>query len=357
MLDNLSAGQLELDLPKDVEVVSGDYTDEETLAACLRGVDAVVHLAALSGVIDLVEDPRPSFDINVKGSFQLLELARRAKVKKLINASTGGALLGEVKPPISEDMAPSPLSPYGASKLAVEGYCSAFAGAYGFPCATLRFSNIYGPRSGHKKSVVAAFIKNILRREPLVVYGDGTQQRDYLYVGDLVVGIEAALKRRAYRRLPIGVRQTYGAQCADRGASAGLWTRFRCSLRGPAQRRGSLRRGAISPRQAGNSAIMLRPILRRGWRRPGLGMWRTRTAGLGNWYYRLRIEGRGPDVGIKMLSKLPGGRPRNTDAELPASVVIPIFNEQSILMPNTEALGELFRQRAGPGQLAVYFCR
>ena len=196
VLDNLSAGQLELDLPKDVEVVSGDYTDEETLVACLRGVDAVVHLAALSGVIDSVEDPRPSFDINVKGSFQLLELARRAKVKKLINASTGGALLGEVKPPISEDMAPSPLSPYGASKLAVEGYCSAFAGAYGFPCATLRFSNIYGPRSGHKKSVVAAFIKNILRREPLVVYGDGTQQRDYLYVGDLVVGIEAALKRQ-----------------------------------------------------------------------------------------------------------------------------------------------------------------
>ena len=94
--------------------------------------------------------------------------------------------MGEVKPPISEDMAPSPLSPYGASKLAVEGYCSAFAGAYGFPCATLRFSNIYGPHSAHKKSVVAAFIKNIMHGEPLVVYGDGTQQRDYLYVGDLV---------------------------------------------------------------------------------------------------------------------------------------------------------------------------
>ncbi len=195
VLDNLSAGQIEPDLPDGVKVVFGDYTDEGTLAGCLRGVDAVVHLAALSGVIDSVVDPKPSFRVNVEGSFQLLQLARRAKVEKLINASTGGALLGEVKPPISEDMAPSPLSPYGASKLAVEGYCSAFAGAYGFPCATLRFSNIYGPRSAHKKSVVAAFIKNIIREEPLVVYGDGTQQRDYLYVGDLVVGIEAALKR------------------------------------------------------------------------------------------------------------------------------------------------------------------
>jgi UDP-glucose 4-epimerase len=196
VLDNLSAGQIEHRLPGGVSVVLGDYTDAEILAGCLRGVDAVVHLAALSGVIDSVEDPRPSFRINVEGSFQLLELARRAKVGKLINASTGGALLGEVKPPISEEMAPSPLSPYGASKLAVEGYCSAFAGAYGFPCVTLRFSNIYGPRSAHKKSVVAAFIKNIIRDEPLMVYGDGTQQRDYLYVGDLVRGIAAVLGRR-----------------------------------------------------------------------------------------------------------------------------------------------------------------
>jgi UDP-glucose 4-epimerase len=195
VLDNMSAGQSALDLPDGIQVFTGDYTDEATLARCLRGVDAVVHLAALSGVIDSVEDPEPSFRVNVEGSFQLLQLARRAKVGKFINASTGGALLGEVTPPISEAMPPSPLSPYGASKLAVEGYCSAFAGAYGFPCATLRFSNIYGPRSAHKKSVVAAFIKNLIRREPLLVYGDGTQQRDYLYVGDLVVGIEAALKR------------------------------------------------------------------------------------------------------------------------------------------------------------------
>jgi UDP-glucose 4-epimerase len=197
VLDNLSAGQQQTpDFPPGVRFIHGDFTDRATLTESLQGVDTVVHLAGLTGVIDSVENPRPSFEINVVGSFQLLELARAANVGQIVNASTGGALLGETAPPISEEMAPSPLSPYGASKLAVEGYCSAFAGAYGFPCVTLRFSNIFGPRSAHKKSVVAAFIKNIIREEPLVVYGDGTQQRDYLYVGDLVRGIEAVLKRK-----------------------------------------------------------------------------------------------------------------------------------------------------------------
>jgi UDP-glucose 4-epimerase len=193
VLDNLSAGQEFADLPPTVHFMRGDFTDRSTIERALRGIDAVVHLAALSGVIDSVEDPRPSFQINVAGTFQLLEMTRGTQVRCIINASTGGALLGEVTPPINEAMAPSPLSPYGASKLAVEGYCSAFAASYGLSCATLRFSNIYGPRSGHKKSVVAAFIKNVLRDEPLTVFGDGSQQRDYLYVGDLVRAIESAL--------------------------------------------------------------------------------------------------------------------------------------------------------------------
>jgi len=207
VIDDLSAGQTEHRLPSSVNVIVGDFTDKKLISDCLRGVDAVIHLAALSGVIDSVQDPRSSFRINVEGSFQLLELAREANVGKLINASTGGALLGDVKPPISESMAPCPLSPYGASKLAVEGYCSAFAGSYGFPCVTLRFSNIYGPRSGHKKSVVAAFIKQIIRNETVTVYGDGSQQRDYLYVDDLVCGIEAALRRELTGAYQLG----YGA--------------------------------------------------------------------------------------------------------------------------------------------------
>src|SRR6202048_4185878 len=193
VLDNLSAGQPRPIFPRGVRFTCADFTDKATMTKCLQGVDTVVHLAALSGVIDSVEDPCPSFVVNVAGSFQLLELARAANVRRIINASTGGALLGEVASPISEEMAPCPLSPYGASTLAVEGYCAAFAGAYGLSCVTLRFSNIYGPRSAHKKSVVAAFIKGIIREAPLVVYGARTQQRDYLYVVCYVGGtIDAA---------------------------------------------------------------------------------------------------------------------------------------------------------------------
>jgi UDP-glucose 4-epimerase len=194
IVDNLSAGQVEAQLPSAVELVVADFTDAPTMSRCLNGIDAIVHLAALSGVMDSIVDPAPSFEVNVVGTFQLLQLARKAGVHHLVNASTGGALLGEVEPPISELMAPGPLSPYGASKMAIEGYCSAFTGAYGFPCTTLRFSNLYGPRSAHKKSVVAAFIKRMIRGETLVVYGDGSQQRDYLFVGDLVLGIERALR-------------------------------------------------------------------------------------------------------------------------------------------------------------------
>jgi UDP-glucose 4-epimerase len=194
VLDDLSAGQKCPCFPPGVRFVRGDFTDKAAVMECLDDVDAVVHLAALSGVVDSVEDARPSFKVNVVGSFQMLELARAAKIRRFIFASTGGAILGEASPPISEAMAPSPLSPYGASKLAMEGYLSAFASAYALPCIVLRFSNIYGPRSSHKKSVVAAFIKNIIREEPLIVYGDGTQKRDYLYVDDLVSGVEAALK-------------------------------------------------------------------------------------------------------------------------------------------------------------------
>ena len=192
IVDNLSSGTQPLSLPS-VTFVEGDFTDRTIMLPLLIKTDVIVHLAALSGVIDSVNDPRPSFIVNVKGTFQLLCMAKESGVRRFVNASTGGAILGDVNPPISESMAPSPLSPYGASKLAVEGYCSAFTGSYGLPCITLRFSNIYGPFSPHKKSVVASFIKNVLSGKPLTIYGDGLQERDYLYVGDLVHGIEAAI--------------------------------------------------------------------------------------------------------------------------------------------------------------------
>ena len=112
--------------------------------------------------MDSIENPRHNFENNVVGSFTLLEAMRTAGVGRLINASTGGAILGEARSPIHEEMVARPVAPYGAAKLAVEGYCSAFAGAYGMKTLSLRFSNVYGPGSLHKGSVVAVFFRNIL---------------------------------------------------------------------------------------------------------------------------------------------------------------------------------------------------
>ena len=102
------------------------------------------------------------------------------------------APVGEVEPPIHEDKAPRPVSPYGASKLAGEGYCSAYARSFGLETVALRFGNVYGPYSDRKSSVVAAFIKRALAGEPLEIYGDGSQSRDFIHVDDLVRAIGKA---------------------------------------------------------------------------------------------------------------------------------------------------------------------
>ena len=194
VLDNESLGDRQhLDLDR-VRFVSGDLRDPGDVREALSGQDAVVHLAADTRVMDSIADPTHNFDNNVVGTFNLLELCRELGVGRVVAASTGGAILGDVEPPVHEEMAPQPTSPYGASKLMLEGYLSAYSASFGVSGCALRFSNIYGPRSFHKGSVVAHFFKQVLAGQPLVVYGDGSQTRDYLYAGDLVQGISAALE-------------------------------------------------------------------------------------------------------------------------------------------------------------------
>jgi UDP-glucose 4-epimerase len=194
VIDNESLGDRKhLDQDK-VRFVHGDLRSRDDLRAALDGQDAVVHLAADTRVMDSIENPQHNFENNVVGTFNLLELCRELGVGRVVAASTGGAILGDVEPPVHEEMAPRPTSPYGASKLMLEGYLSAYSSSYGLSSCALRFSNIYGPRSFHKGSVVAHFFKQVLAGEPLVVYGDGTQTRDYLYVGDLVEAIRVAME-------------------------------------------------------------------------------------------------------------------------------------------------------------------
>ncbi len=195
VLDNESLGKRAFLGDCDIEFIHGDLRDRETVRHAVQGMDAVVHLAADTRVMDSIENPEYNFNVNVVGSFNLLMEMRAAGVNRIVNASTGGAILGEVDPPVHEGMVPHPIAPYGAAKLSVEGYCSAFAGAYGMKAVSLRFSNVYGPRSFHKGSVVAAFLKRVLKGQPLTVYGDGSQQRDYVYVDDLCGGIRLGIEQ------------------------------------------------------------------------------------------------------------------------------------------------------------------
>lgn len=196
VLDDLSMGHAEDIVGLDAELLVGDIRDPAVADRALAGVEVVVHLAAHTRVIESIENPALNFDVNARGTLTLLEAARRrGGLQRFILASTGGAILGDVEPPVHEGMPARPLAPYGASKLACEGYCSAYFGSYGIPTVALRFSNVYGPWSYQKGSVVAAFFKRILAGQPLVIYGDGQATRDFLYVGDLCGAILAATER------------------------------------------------------------------------------------------------------------------------------------------------------------------
>jgi UDP-glucose 4-epimerase len=179
---------------KRLRLVVGDIQDEKLSQAASSGIEAVIHLAANTGVIPSIENPRADCMANVIGTFNYLDASRTNGVKRFVLASSG-APLGEQIPPIHEEMVPHPISPYGASKLCGEAYCSAYYGSFGLETVVLRFGNVYGPYSSHKGSVVAKFIKHILAEEPLTIYGDGNQTRDFVFVEDLASAILAALEK------------------------------------------------------------------------------------------------------------------------------------------------------------------
>ena len=194
ILDNLSLGKREDVAPLGSDLRVGDIRDMAALKDACQGMDVVVHLAAHTRVVESISHPELNFEINAVGTMNVLRACRDAGVKKVIFASTGGAILGEQVPPVHEGMVPRPVSPYGASKLVGEAYCSAFCGSFGLNTVALRFSNVYGPFSYHKGSVVAQFFRNLMQEEPLVIYGDGQQTRDFLYVDDLVDAVLLADK-------------------------------------------------------------------------------------------------------------------------------------------------------------------
>ncbi|MBW3019068.1 GDP-mannose 4,6-dehydratase [Candidatus Woesearchaeota archaeon] len=179
---------------KRVKLYKGDARDVELIDRAIENCDYVVSLAALVDVRESIEEPVINADVNVMSLVKQLMCAANAKIKKLVFSSSGAAL-GDSQQPMKENLLPQPMSPYGASKLAGEAYCSAFAEGFGLPTVALRFSNVYGPRSYGKGGVIPKFIQNAINGQKSVIFGDGSQTRDFVYVEDICRAIFLALTK------------------------------------------------------------------------------------------------------------------------------------------------------------------
>ncbi|MGB9681669.1 MAG: NAD-dependent epimerase/dehydratase family protein [bacterium] len=189
VIDNLSSGRKENVNPK-VHLYCADIRNRDELEEIFSSVkpDIVDHHAAQINVRRSVEDPVYDASTNILGTLNILELSRKYMVRKIIFASTGGAIYGEVSGLADESTPTLPISPYGVSKRSVEIYLNYYHTVFGLDYVALRYANVYGPRQDPfgEAGVIAIFSQRILSGEPCIVYGDGQQTRDYVYIKDVV---------------------------------------------------------------------------------------------------------------------------------------------------------------------------
>ena len=189
VLDDLSTGRRE-NLPRhrDLEFVKGDIRNAGLVNRCVKGVDAVVHLAAVASVQASIDDPIRTHQVNFDGTLNLLEAARRNGIRRFLYASSAAVYGDAASIPVSEDGRPNPLSPYAVDKLAGEYYLLHYHRKYNLAATSFRFFNIYGPRqdpSSPYSGVISIFVDRLQRNQPVTIFGDGEQTRDFVYVGDL----------------------------------------------------------------------------------------------------------------------------------------------------------------------------
>jgi UDP-glucose 4-epimerase len=209
--DNFSNGSYdninELFNKGELTLIKGDITNTQNIHSSLKGVEGVVHLAAIVSVTESIKNPETVFDVNVGGTLRLLDACVKQRVRRFIFASSA-AIYGNASPPLSETSQIKPISPYGASKAASEMFCHAYGESYDLETVVLRFMNVYGPRQtpGPYAGVISKFAQAIGKGSPLLVYGDGKQSRDFVYVSDVVDAIALSLnsKRGNHEILNVG---------------------------------------------------------------------------------------------------------------------------------------------------------
>lgn len=202
VLDDFSSGRrenLSLHFGKpNFCLVEGDVRDKASVRRALEGVDVVFHLAAIVSIDFSVENPLLVNEVNVDGVLNVLRESLEAGVKRFVYASSCAVYGDPVYLPINEGHSTKPMSPYGVSKLAAEHYCRVFSQVYDFETVCLRFFNVYGPKQviGPYSGVITKFIDKLKRGERPIIYGDGKQTRDFVFVRDVVDACLRAMRRK-----------------------------------------------------------------------------------------------------------------------------------------------------------------
>jgi UDP-glucose 4-epimerase len=189
VLDNLRSGYRANLNGLDIEFMEGSVTDRPAVKKAVQGVDYVFHLAAMISVPESMENPTECVEINTQGTLNVLQEAASAGVKKLCFSSSAAIYGDNPTVPKTETMLPEPKSPYAVTKLDGEYYCGMFANEGWLQTACMRYFNVFGPRQDPKSQYAAAipiFIHKALRHEPVTIFGDGLQTRDFIYVKDVV---------------------------------------------------------------------------------------------------------------------------------------------------------------------------
>ena len=202
VVDNLSTGRIERlgHLLSAIEFVEGDLANESTANEAVDGMDFVVHQAAIPSVQRSLSDPIATNRANVVGTLNLLESCRRVGVRRFVYAASSSAYGNTEVLPKQEDMAPNPMSPYALQKYVGERYCKLYFELYGLETISLRYFNVFGPgQDPHSEysAVIPKFINCLLNNQPITIYGDGEQSRDFTFIENVIEANILALNAAA----------------------------------------------------------------------------------------------------------------------------------------------------------------